>query len=79
VKCGYWPLYTYDPQNEQPFEVVSKVPEGSLVDFELKQNRFALLNRSKPEVFEQFVAQSQKEVEDRYKFYTELVTAEAKK
>jgi pyruvate-ferredoxin/flavodoxin oxidoreductase len=72
VKCGYWPLYTYDPRNSQPMELVSKAPEGTVKDFEMKQNRFALLNRAKPEEFEHYVQQAQKEVVERYNFYSHL-------
>ena len=75
VKCGYWSLYTYDPCKDQPLELVSKAPEGSIKDFELKQNRFALLNRAKPEVFETLVTQAQKEAEERFNFYTALANA----
>ena len=72
VKCGYWNLYTYDPRNDKPLELVSKTPEGTIKDFELKQNRFALLNRAKPEVFEQLAIQAQKEAEERFQFYSVL-------
>ncbi|MDR1140738.1 MAG: pyruvate:ferredoxin (flavodoxin) oxidoreductase [Planctomycetaceae bacterium] len=75
VKCGYWPLYTYDPRKSQPLEVTSKTPEGSVKDFELKQNRFAVLNRAKPDVFEKLIEQSQREVEERFNFYTALTSA----
>ena len=72
VKCGYWPLYTFDPRKDQPLELVSKAPEGSIKDFELKQNRFAVLNRAKPEVFEHMAEQAQQEVQERFAFYTML-------
>ncbi|MCL2709624.1 MAG: pyruvate:ferredoxin (flavodoxin) oxidoreductase [Planctomycetaceae bacterium] len=75
VKCGYWPLYTYDPRKDQPLELVSKAPEGSVKEFELKQNRFKILSRSKPEVFERLAEQAQKEAEERFKFYEALVGA----
>jgi pyruvate-ferredoxin/flavodoxin oxidoreductase len=75
VKCGYWQLYTYDPNKEQPLEVASKAPEGTIKDFEEKQNRFAVLKRSKPDVFEKLIEQSQQEVAERYRFYTALAGA----
>jgi pyruvate-ferredoxin/flavodoxin oxidoreductase len=75
VKCGYWPLYTFDPRKDQPLELVSKTPEGSVKDFELKQNRFALLNRTKPEVFSHMAEQAQKEARERFDFYTALAHA----
>jgi pyruvate-ferredoxin/flavodoxin oxidoreductase len=72
VKCGYWPLYTYDPRNSQPMELVSKAPEGSVKDFELKQNRFAQLKKIRTDEFEHYVDQAQKEVLERYNFYSVL-------
>ncbi|GHT34737.1 hypothetical protein FACS189427_02650 [Planctomycetales bacterium] len=75
VKTGYWPLYTYNPTLDKPLEVVSKAPEGSIKDFELKQNRFSLLNRAKPEAFEKYAEQAQKEAEEKFQFYTNLAAA----
>ncbi|MGL4594161.1 MAG: pyruvate:ferredoxin (flavodoxin) oxidoreductase [Thermoguttaceae bacterium] len=75
VKCGYWPLYMYDPRKEQPLELASKAPEGFVKDFVLKQNRFAVLNRANPEVFEKLVADAQHDITDRYNFYSSLASA----
>ena len=75
VKCGYWNLYTYDPRKDQPLELVSKAPEGSIKEFELKQNRFALLQRANSETFERLATQAQKEAEERFNFYTALANA----
>jgi len=72
VKCGFWPLYTYDPRKEQPLELVSKAPEGLIKDFELKQNRFAVLSRANPAVFERLAEQAQTEAVERFKFYESL-------
>jgi hypothetical protein len=41
----------------------------------LKQNRFASLNRAKPEVFEHMAEQAQKEAKERFAFYTALAQA----
>ncbi len=75
VKCGYWPLYTFDPRKEQPFEITNKKPEGTIKDFVVKQNRFNILNRSKPEVFEALIGQAQKDAEERFEYYTALAGA----
>ena len=75
VQCGYWNLYTYDPRKDQPLELVSKPPQGSIKDFELKQSRFATLNRANPAVFEQLAEQAQAEAAERYKFYEALAGA----
>jgi len=75
VQCGYWPLYTYDPRNAQPLELVSKAPTGSIKDFELKQNRFTTLQRANPEVFGKLAEQAQEEAMARYKFYESIANA----
>ena len=50
VACGYWPLYSFDPRNEaHPFQLASKKPEGAFKDFALKEARFRILERAKPE------------------------------
>lgn len=77
VACGYWTLYSYDPRKEQPLEVTSKEPKGLLVDFASKQNRFSVLGRSNPEMYEKFMSEAQKDINEKYKFYAEL--ADAKK
>jgi pyruvate-ferredoxin/flavodoxin oxidoreductase len=56
-------------------DLVSKAPEGSIKDFEMKQNRFDLLHRAKPEVFERLAEQAQKEAVERFNFYTALANA----
>ena len=50
VACGYWPLYSFDPRDEaHPFQLASKKPAGDFKDFAMKEARFAMLARSKPE------------------------------
>ena len=52
VACGYWPLYHFDPRDEaQPFQLASKKPTGDFKEFAMKEARFAMLARSKPERF----------------------------
>jgi len=77
VKCGYWPLYTYDPRKGQPLEITNKAPEGAIKDFVLKQNRFAVLNRANPAVFEKLIGEAQQAATERFEFYTAL--AQSKK
>jgi pyruvate-ferredoxin/flavodoxin oxidoreductase len=72
VKCGYWPLWSYDPRLEKPFVLASKAPEGLLKDFEAKQNRFRQLDRIDPEAAAKFGAQAQDDIYKRYNYYTEL-------
>ncbi|MCL2349248.1 MAG: pyruvate:ferredoxin (flavodoxin) oxidoreductase, partial [Planctomycetaceae bacterium] len=70
VACGYWPLYHYDPREAQPFVLDSKEPKGELKDFAAKQNRFDSLRRANPEVAAEFNAEAQKQILERYKYYS---------
>ena len=73
VACGYWPLYSYDPrETEQPFKLVSKRPVGELKEYAMKQARFAMLARSKPQQAERLMAQAQKDIFSRYDMYEQF-------
>lgn len=73
VVCGYWPLYSFDPRNEShPFQLTSKKPEGAFKDFALREARFRILERSKPEESARLLALGQRDIEKRYHFYEQL-------
>ncbi len=73
VACGAWPLYHYDPRDkEKPFHLDSKPPKGSFKDFALKQARFAILARSKPERAEELFAMAQEDIYERWRIYEML-------
>jgi len=73
VACGYWPLYSYDPRNaEHPFQLASKKPTGTYKDFAMKEARFAMLARSKPEASERLMALGQQDINERWHFYEQL-------
>jgi len=73
VACGYWPLYHYDPrETEQPFHLDSKRPAGDFKEFAMKEARFAMLARSKPEHAERLMALSQQDINFRYAFYEQF-------
>ena len=78
VECGYWTLYSYDPRKEKPLEITSKEPKGSLEDFEAKQNRFNLLNRMNKETYQKLQSELQKQINERYAFYTAMSQAASK-
>jgi pyruvate-ferredoxin/flavodoxin oxidoreductase len=48
VDTGYWPLYRYDPRQAKPLRLDSK-RKRPLNDFLAEENRFASLQRSRPE------------------------------
>jgi pyruvate-ferredoxin/flavodoxin oxidoreductase len=73
VACGYWPLYHFDPRDaEQPFHLDSRPPKGSLKEFAMKEARFAMLARSKPEHAERLMALAQEDIDQRWQFYEQL-------
>ncbi|MGN1065761.1 MAG: 4Fe-4S dicluster domain-containing protein, partial [Thermoguttaceae bacterium] len=72
VKCGYWPLWSYDPRLEKPFQLASKAPEGFLKDFEANQNRSKSLNRINPAAAAKFQEEAQSEIQKRFEYYTAL-------
>jgi pyruvate-ferredoxin/flavodoxin oxidoreductase len=73
VACGYWPLYSFDPRDEaHPFQLASKKPVGAFKDFALKEARFAMLARSKPEDSARLLELGQQDIDKRYHFYEQL-------
>ena len=73
VACGYWPLYSFDPREaENPLQLVSKKPVGSFKDFAMKEARFAMLARSKPEDSARLLELGQQDILSRYQFYEQL-------
>ncbi|MBQ9454383.1 MAG: pyruvate:ferredoxin (flavodoxin) oxidoreductase, partial [Thermoguttaceae bacterium] len=73
VKCGYWPLYHYNPADETPFHLDSKAPEGEFKEFALKQNRFKTLKLlNTQEKMDEFLAEGQGDINNRYEYYSQL-------
>jgi pyruvate-ferredoxin/flavodoxin oxidoreductase len=61
VASGYWPLYRFNPQmaeeGKNPFILDSKDPDGTLQEFLSGENRYALLEKIKPEESKRLRAQ----------------------
>ena len=76
VECGYWHLFRYDPRlkavGKTPFVLDSKVPTKPLKEFLLRENRFASLAKSQPDVAETLFSQAQKENDELFRFYQKL-------
>jgi pyruvate-ferredoxin/flavodoxin oxidoreductase len=73
VACGYWPLYSFDPREEaHPFQLASKKPVGAFKDFALKEARFGILARSKPEDSARLLTLGQHDIDKRYHLYEQL-------
>lgn len=71
VKSGYWPLFRFDPrlglQGKNPFQLDSKAPDGSIEEFLMGQNRFAVLDRAFPEEARKLRKQVAFEINVRWK------------
>jgi len=77
VACGYWPLFTFDPRNEdRPFSLDSKQPKGDFKEFALKAHRFGMLARSKPDESERLLQLGQGDIDERWHYYQQLAAVE---
>ena len=65
VDTGYWPLYRYDPRQEMPLRLDSK-PRRPVAEFLAEENRFASLQRSRPETAAELDALEQEDVDYRW-------------
>ena len=72
VRCGYWPLYHFDPRDAQPFHLDSKKPEGSFREYALKEARFAVLAKSKPQESAKLLELGQADINNRWAYYEQL-------
>ncbi len=76
VKCGYWPLYRYNPtlpeQGKNPFVMDSKMPDGSLQEFLMGENRYALLEKIDPQESTRLRHMIEENYMDRYRKYSYL-------
>ena len=52
--------------------MASKKPEGAFKDFALKEARFRILERAKPEASARLLALGQQDIYKRYQFYEQL-------
>jgi pyruvate-ferredoxin/flavodoxin oxidoreductase len=70
VESGYWPLYRFNPllgaEGKNPFSLDSKDPDGSIQEFLLGENRYALLERTNPDEATRLRSKLQREYSLRY-------------
>jgi len=73
VDCGLWPLYRYNPANEEkPFSLDYKEPTIPVREFFDGQVRFSSLELKYPETAEALFAEAQEQVRKRYETYVKL-------
>jgi pyruvate-ferredoxin/flavodoxin oxidoreductase len=77
---GYWPLYRFDPQREEQgdhgLHLDSRPPTAPFTDFAMGETRFAVLARSAPKVAEELFAQAQRDIDNRWHLYEQMVEVE---
>ena len=80
VKCGYWPLYRYNPmlkaEGKNPFILDSKEPDGSLQAFLAGEVRYAALQMTFPDEAKILHTRLETEYADRYTALKRLAEAE---
>jgi len=73
VDAGYWPLYRYNPANEDhPFTLDSKEPSISYQEFLDGEVRYASLYRTFPDNAAELFAQAARDAQARYESYKKL-------
>ena len=78
TSSGYWPLYRYDPGREAEglpgLRLDSRKPTIPFKDFASKEARFAMLRRVDPERADELIAGAQRDIDDRWHLYEQMVT-----
>ena len=73
VKCGYWPLYRYNPermkQGLNPFQLDSKKPSIPFKEYSKNENRFRILTRHNPKQAQYLMQLAQEDIDRRWRKY----------
>ena len=69
VDAGYFPLYRYNPDNEQPFSWDAKETKGSYQDFIRSEGRYKTLQKTNPEAAETLYKQAEEDAAKRMAVY----------
>ncbi len=81
TKCGYWPIYTYDPRLEHegknPIKITGKEPKWDLYeDFLLNEVRYVSLKKTNPEHAQELFDQNKKDAQRRWRQLNRLASAD---
>jgi len=76
VASGHWPLFRYDPRKaaacENPLHMDSKAPSIPYRDFANSETRFSMLQRTHPELAEEYLREAQQHARSRFDLYEQL-------
>ena len=78
VECGYWPLYRYNPENDNPLTIDSKDPTACYQEFIRGEVRYQTLLKEFPEAAETLFAEAEKEAAQRLEVYKKLAATVTK-
>ncbi|NND13216.1 MAG: pyruvate:ferredoxin (flavodoxin) oxidoreductase [Acidimicrobiia bacterium] len=80
AESGYWPLYRFDPGREDKgdhaLHLDSRKPRIPFKEFASTEARFAMLARSQPEVAARLFEEAQRDIDDRWHLYEQMVLVE---
>ncbi|MEZ6133473.1 MAG: pyruvate:ferredoxin (flavodoxin) oxidoreductase [Pirellulaceae bacterium] len=80
VKCGFWPLYRYDPRNAHdgghPFHLDSHKPSLPFKEVAMQEARFAMLMRSNPKHAMHLMELAQRDIDDTWHYYEQMAGIE---
>ena len=80
AESGYWPLYRFDPHREEKgdhaLHLDSRKPSIPFKDFAMTEARFSMLARINPEVADDLMASAQRDIDDRWHLYEQMVEVE---
>ena len=76
VAAGYWPMYRYNPDLEQPLTIDSKDPSASYQEFIRGENRYASLLRQFPDAAATLFEKAEQDAAGRLAMYKKLAGKE---
>lgn len=83
VESGQWILYRYNPDKirlgENPLTLDSRPRKTTIEEYMMMENRFKMLVKSKPALAKQYMAQAQKDADDRFRHFQYLAAREGDK
>ena len=66
VLSGYWNLFRFNPDNDQPFTLDSKEPTGDYQEFLMNEVRYSSLKRAFPEKADNLFAKAEADAKAKY-------------
>jgi pyruvate-ferredoxin/flavodoxin oxidoreductase len=80
AESGFWPLYRYDPtagaEGKPALRLDSRKPTMPFKEFAATEARFAMLARSNPEHASELLELAQRDIDDRWHLYEQMVDVE---